>query len=310
MDEATPHHEITEEDLADDARESALWEQPFPGYEVHERIGRGGMAAIFRATDLRFEREVAVKTLIPDLTHHEDAVERFFNEARNVARLRHENIVRGLDVGRAGKYFYFVMEYVKGETAAEKLARLERGRLPEREALHIVRAVAEALQYMFENGLVHRDIKPGNILLAQGGGVKVCDLGLAREVAFPSPEACIKGSPSYASPEQIRCDPNVDIRADLYGLGCAWYHMLLGQPPFTGQTSAEILRRHLDDEPEPPRERDPRIGAMTSQIILWLLKKDRDERPRTPQALLAKLAEHPLAQQEDSPTTETAAHEN
>lgn len=272
---------------------AAPLEQPFPGYEVLEKIAQGGMGAVFLARDLRLDREVAIKALVPHLASHADAVEQFFNESRNVARLRHPGIVRGLDVGRAGKYFYFVMEYARGETLAAKLQRLERGRLPEKESLEIVRQAAEALQYIFENGLVHRDLKPVNLILDGKGGVKLCDLGVAREIEHPGHDAFVKGSPDYASPEQITGDPNVDIRADLYGLGCTWYHMLTGQPPFRSATPEETLRRHLHEEPKNLRELDPRLSAATSELVRWLLMKDRDERPRTPQAFLARLMKHP-----------------
>jgi serine/threonine-protein kinase len=269
-------------------------EQPFPGYTVTERLGRGGSAAVFRAKDSRLDREVAIKALIPDLEHNEDAVENFFNEARNVARLRHPNVVRGLDVGRAGKYFYFAMEYVRGESLAQKLERLERGRLGEEEALRIVRETAVGLQYIFENGLVHRDLKPGNLLLSAEGGVKICDLGVAREVVAPRQEDFVKASPAYASPEQARGDFDIDIRADLYGLGCTWFQMLTGNPPFQKTTPEETLRAHLEEEPANLRELDPRLSAATSQLVLWLLEKDRDNRPRTPQDFLRKLDKHPL----------------
>lgn len=271
-----------------------LWEQPFPGYKVTHKIGQGGSGAVFLAKDIRLDRDIAIKTLIPDLEHNEDAVERFFNEARQVARMRHNNIVRGLDVGRSGKYFFFVMEYIRGESVADKLSRLHGGRLREIDTIKIVLDIADALQYIFENGLVHRDIKPGNIILANSGEIKLCDFGVAKEVAYESQESFVMGSPSYVSPEAAAGDPNIDIRADLYSLGCTWYHMLLSRPPFIGESAPVILRKHISDDPVNPTEVDLRITPATGQLLMWLLEKDRDRRPRNPQQFIAKMMTHPL----------------
>ncbi len=275
-----------------------LLEQPFPGYLVTARLAETPGSTVFRATDTRLDREVAIKALIPDLTHNQDAVELFFNEARNVARLRHPRIVRGLDVGRAGKYFYFAMEFIKGESLADRLARLERGKLAEKAALPIVRQTAEGLQYIFENGLAHRNLKPGNVLLTESGEVKLGDLGVAREVAYATPEDLALANSAYVSPEQARGDFNIDIRSDLYSLGCLWHHLVLGYPPFRGVTPQEVLRKQQEADPANPREQDVRISAATSQLILSLLAKDRDDRPRTPQDFLNRLREHPLLAEE------------
>lgn len=270
------------------------WEQPFPGYTVIEKIAQGGYGAVYRARDERFQREVAIKILLPDLAAHPDAVERFFAEARTTARLRHPHLVRGYDVGRSGRYLFYVMEYVHGESLAQKLERLERHCLSERESLEIIRPLAEVLQYIFEQGLVHRDVKPGNILLGEERAVKLCDLGIARELSYPDERSVVRGSPSYASPEQIREECDIDIRSDLYSLGCTWFHMLLGRPPFMGSCPEEILRGHLETPPPSPRTINMRITAATSELILWLLEKDRDQRPRTPAKFLEKLSLHPL----------------
>ena len=268
--------------------------QPFTGYEVTARIARGGMGEIYRARDHRFNREVAIKSLKPDLTGNPDAVGQFFNEARNVARLRHPNLVRGVDVGRTGEYFYFVMEYIRGETLAEKLERVGRGRLPEKETLAIVHGIGEALAYIAANGLVHRDIKPGNILLTAEREVKVCDLGVAREVAFPTVEAFVKGSPAYASPDQVRGDAEVDIRAEFSGLGCTWYHMLVGHPPFVGDTPQSVMEQHLHAPAPDPCSENPRLSEYTGELVVWLLHKDPMDRPPTPESFLAELQQHPL----------------
>ncbi len=291
MDSEPATHEIAAEEAQGLSQELV---HRFPGYLVTRELAKGGMGTVYLARDTRLDRNVAIKELVPNLENNPDAVQHFFEEAGNTARLRHENIIRGLDVGRTGDTFYFVMEYVNGETVQQKLERLERGRIPEREALQIIMQVADALQYIFEHSLVHRDIKPGNILLGAEGKVKLCDLGVARELCCRSAEEFVKGSPAYASPEQIRGEIDVDIRADLYGLGCTWFHMLIGQPPFRGVTREEVMRKHLDAEPPNPRELNPRLSAASSETILWLLRKNPDERPRTPKELISKLQEHPL----------------
>ncbi len=270
--------------------------EAFPGYDIREKIAEGGMGTIFLARDLRLDRDVAIKVLTPDLEHNEDAVAQFFSEARTVARLRHANIIRGLDVGRTGTSFYFVMEHVPGETVLQKIERLERGYLPERETVTIVRQVTQALQYIHENGLVHRDVKPGNLLLTQDGVAKLCDLGVAREVAYPTPEAVVKGSPAYASPEQIRGDADVDIRADLYGLGCTWFHMLIGRPPYAADTADEVMHQQLSAPLPDAHAVAGRVSRETSELIQWLMQKDREQRPPTPAVFLGRLDAHPLAQ--------------
>ena len=165
-------------------RQEEFWAQPFTGYKVVNILGEGPAGPVLLARDTRFEREVVIKAIVPDLEAHEDAAERFFNEARQVARLRHDNIVRGVDVGRAGKYLYFVMEYVRGETLEKRLSALQSGRIREIEALQHVIQAAAGLQFIFEQGLAHRNIKPANLMLG-GGTLKIADFGVARDLAFP-----------------------------------------------------------------------------------------------------------------------------
>lgn len=276
------------------AAQAALWEQPIPGYEILETLHVHGDARMLLAKDLRLERSVAIKVIRPDLEHNENAVEHFFNEARNVARLRHPNLVRALDVGRAGPYFFFVMTHVRGQSLAQRLASLERGRIQEKEVLGILLRAAKGLQAIFEAGLAHRNIKPGNLLLPSTGGVRIAETGVAREVAYPSYEAFVRANAAYASPEAAEGETMLDIRADLYALGCCGYEALLGQPPFPADTVDEILRQHREEEPANPRDIDIRISAGTGQLLLWLLRKERDRRPRTPQQVVSKMMEHPM----------------
>ena len=274
-------------------RQEELWAQPFSGYKVVNILGEGPAGPVLLARDTRFEREVVIKTIVPDLEAHEDAAERFFNEARQVARLRHDNLVRGLDVGRAGKYLYFVMEYIRGETLEKRLAALQTGRIREIEALQHIRQTAAGLQFIFEQGLAHRNLKPANLMLG-GGTLKIADFGVARDLAFPDTQTQALHGAEYASPEIAADESNIDIRSDLYSLGCCWYRMILGRAPFTAESPAVLLRRHISDDPVAPHEADPRIVPATSQLIMWLLQKDREKRPRNPQLFLSKLVTHPL----------------
>jgi len=279
-----------------EAHESApapdLPESP-KGYRLLERLAHPE-SSVYRAEDLAEERTVAVKILVPHSARKDDAAETFFYEAKNVARLKHPNLVRGLDVGRVGESFYFASAFIRGESLAQRLARRERGRLTEKEALPVIRAAAEGLQGLFENGLVHRAVAPDKILLADGGGVFLADAGVARDIVFADPEAWVLAHPNGIAPEVAEGDPNADVRADLYALGCAWFEAILGAPPFRGATAADVLKMHMEAPIPEPRELDPRLSSATSRMILSLLAKDRDERPRTPQEFLAKLKSHPL----------------
>lgn len=271
-----------------------LWEQPFTGYRIINILGEGASGTVLLAEDLRLGREVAIKTLVPDPARAEAAPEQFFNEARQTARLRHENIVRGVDTGRAGKYFFYAMEYIRGESLQQRLDGLQSGRIRELESLQHVRQIANGLQFIFEQGLAHRDVKPRNILIGNDGIVRLADFGVAKDLAFPSAATQALACAEYVSPEFAADEANIDIRADLYALGCCWYRMLLGRSPFAGDSAPVILRKHISDDPTAPHEADPRITPATSQLILWLLTKDREKRPRNPQLFLAKLMTHPL----------------
>lgn len=274
--------------------QGVLWKQPITGYQIINCLKGNEEYGVFLAQDTRLDRSVIIKTLTADTENNEDAIERFFNEARQVARIKHKNIARGLDVGRSGNLFYFVMEHLRGESLQERLDRLQAGRLREIETLQIVEGVAAALDQVLKNGLVHRDIKPSNIFLQSSGGIKITDLGIAKDVAFPSEAMLYRSRPDYVSPEQASGEVNIDIRSDLYSLGCVWYRMLLGSVPFTSENPDVTLRKHISDDPTTASEVDPRITPATSQLINWLLTKDRDRRPKTPHQFLSKLITHPL----------------
>ena len=267
--------------------------QPFKGYELLACLGMTKNTAIFKAKEAVLGRTVALKIVRPD-SRRKDAVDIFFSEARGIARLRLSDIARGLDVGRAGDLFFFAYDYVNGENLGEKLARREKNRLTEKEALFFIYQSAKALQGLFENGQTHRNLKPGNFIIQEKTEIKITDLGFAWALAYPDDESARLAQPYYLSPEIIMEEVNTDIRSDLYSLGCIWFEALLARPVFSALENALVLEKHLSQTPENPRDLEPRLSAASARLILWLLEKERDNRPRTPQDFINQLKNHPL----------------
>ncbi len=261
-----------------------------PGYRLLKRLGYGGMGAVFQARQESLNRLVAVKLLPPEFGNDAGHVRRFLQEARSAAKVSHENIVGAVDAGEAGGRYYFIMEYVPGETVF-KLIR-KKGRLPEARALDIARQVAKGLRHAFNNGLIHRDIKPKNLIVTPEGTVKICDFGLAREIA--SEDGLTKGgivitSPAYASPEQCRGAADVDHRADMYALGVTLYEMLTGKRPFEADSAAEMLSCQVSKQPPPPRSINPSISPGAENLIMRLLQKRPDDRFKDYDELIAAM---------------------
>ncbi len=286
--------------------QGVLWKQPLSGYEILNCLSGTEEYGLFLARDTRLERDVIIKTLTADLKHHEDAIERFFNEARQVARIKHRNIARGLDVGRSGELFYFVTEFLRGESLEEKLQRLQNGKLRELESLKIIENIISGLDHILQNGLIHHDLKPANIFLTADATVKITDLGIAKDIAYACENDRYLRHPYCISPEQAAGEVNIDIRSNLYAAGCIWYRMLLGQAPFIAEDPDTVLKKHITDDPQSVSEVDPRITPATSQLINWLLTKDRNNRPKSPRQFLSKLMTHPLIKlkQEQDLTTD------
>ncbi|HEX8724235.1 MAG TPA: serine/threonine-protein kinase, partial [Gemmatimonadaceae bacterium] len=217
-------------------------------YQIERELGRGGMATVFLARDIKHDREVAIKVLHPDLSASVGA-ERFEREIRLAAKLQHPNILGLYDSGEADGLLYYVMPFVKGESLRDRLEREHM--LPVDDAVAITLQVAEALGYAHEQGIVHRDIKPENVLLS-GGHALVADFGIARAVST-GPDRKLTatgmsmGTPYYMAPEQASGE-TVGPTADLYSLGCMLYEMLAGEPPFTGQNSMQIMARHAMEQ--------------------------------------------------------------
>jgi tetratricopeptide (TPR) repeat protein len=262
-------------------------------YEVEHEIGRGGMALVFLARDLRHGRRVAVKVLRPDLTAA-IGVDRFLREIQIGAGLQHPHIVPLHDSGEAGGLPYYVMAFVEGESLRDRLEREKQ--LPLDEALRIARDVAEALGHAHSHGVVHRDVKPENILLSSGHAM-VADFGVARALSAAAVgvtgTGLAVGTPTYMSPEQAGGMDAVDGRSDLYSLGCVLYEMLVGEPPFTGPTASAILARHMQETVPGVRIVRPSVPPSLERILDTLLAKIPADRYPTATAFLDALARPP-----------------
>ena len=270
-------------------------------YRLGSLLGVGGMAAVYLASDRVLERQVAVKVLSPLYAQDPGFVERFRREARTAARLSHPNVVAVFDSGSDAGQHYLVMEYVPGESLAELLAR--EGRLAPGRAAELAVQVCAALAAAHAQGLVHRDVKPANVLVDREGRVKVTDFGIAKATAASTLTATgmVLGTAAYLSPEQARGGP-VDARSDLYGLGCVLYELLCGSPPFgsgADRPQVALATRHLSELPEPPSRRNPQVGPGLDAVVLTALAKDpaqRYQRATDLQAALGRvLAGQPAA---------------
>ncbi|MEV4390788.1 Stk1 family PASTA domain-containing Ser/Thr kinase [Nonomuraea sp. NPDC049607] len=248
-------------------------------YELDGVVGRGGMAEVYRARDIRLDRIVAIKTLRSDLARDHTFQARFRREAQSAASLNHPAVVAvydtGEDVTDGTPVPYIVMEYVDGRTLRD-LLRQDRRLLPER-AAELVDGILRALDYSHRGGIVHRDIKPANVMITRAGDVKVMDFGIARAMADSAATmtqtAQVIGTAQYLSPEQARGE-RVDARSDIYSTGCVLYELLTGQPPFTGDSPVAIAYQHVREDPIPPSQIDREIPAWADAIVLKAMAKD------------------------------------
>ncbi|SFQ26030.1 MULTISPECIES: Stk1 family PASTA domain-containing Ser/Thr kinase [Actinomadura] len=252
-------------------------------YELETVIGRGGMAEVYRARDLRLDRVVAVKTLRSDLARDPTFQARFRREAQSAASLNHPSVIAVYDTGEDmiadTPIPYIVMEYVDGSTLRD-LLRENRALLPDK-ALEITDGILRALDYSHRGGIVHRDIKPANVMLTRQHEVKVMDFGIARAMADSAATmtqtAQVIGTAQYLSPEQARGE-RVDARSDIYSTGCVLYELLTGKPPFTGDSPVAIAYQHVREEPVPPSQVDPQIPQWADAIVLKAMAKEADHR--------------------------------
>jgi eukaryotic-like serine/threonine-protein kinase len=249
-------------------------------YEVEELLGQGGMARVFRGTDRVLNRKVAVKVLSPQFAGDDQFVARFRREAQAAAALNHPNIVSVYDTGDQSDVHYIVMEYVEGRTIRDVIR--EEGPLHPQRGTEIAQAVGRALAAAHQAGLVHRDIKPGNIMLTREGEVKVMDFGIARTATGDplTQTAAVLGTASYLSPEQAQGSA-VDARSDIYSLGCVLYEMLTGRPPFTGDSPVAIAFKHVREDPVPPGRLNLDVPSSLEAVVMKAMAKNPDNRYQT-----------------------------
>ncbi|GAA4845385.1 Stk1 family PASTA domain-containing Ser/Thr kinase [Kitasatospora terrestris] len=261
-------------------------------YRVEQRIAVGGMSTVYRGTDLRLDRVVALKVMHPSLAGDPGFTERFIREAKAVARLAHPNVVNVLDQGADGRAVFMAMEYVPGRTLRDVL--IDRGALSVRAALDVVEPVLAALGAAHRAGLVHRDVKPENVLITDGGLVKVADFGLVRllsgaDTSVTSSTGPLLGSVSYLAPEQISQDAPTDQRVDVYASGILLYETLTGTKPHTGENPAQVMYRHLHEDVPPPSATAPAVGPELDAIVAAATARDPQARPWDAVELLAAL---------------------
>jgi serine/threonine protein kinase len=261
-------------------------------YKLVAELGTGGMGRVYKAIHAVLKKKVAVKVLSRRQAKDADVVARFRREARAAAELDHPNIVKVFEVGMDSGRHYFVMEYVAGGTVAELIRR--NGKLPWRQAAEIALSVAQALDVMHEKSLVHRDIKPSNILITRDGAVKLSDLGLVRNITDEDSERLtapgqILGTMDYLSPEQVAGSHEVDIRSDIYSLGCTLYHMLAGEAPYIDRSVYDKLTAHLHEPLPSVTTRAPDVPEMLAHVLKRMTAKDPDKRHQKPSVLIVDL---------------------
>jgi len=250
----------------------------FGDYEILEELGAGGMGKVYRARDLTLERLVALKTLAQQFSSDTSYVQRFLKEARAAARLNHPNIVQIYDFGCVDSVYYLAMEFVDGHSLG---TYLKRGHFSETESIQIIRHACRALSVAHADGIVHRDIKPDNLMLTSRGDVKLVDLGIAKRIdedqSLTQTGQAI-GTPHYISPEQIRGQKDVDPRADVYSLGATLYHLVTGHTPYSGASGPIVMSMHLVEPLPDPRRFETGLSEGICGVIRRMMAKDRDAR--------------------------------
>jgi serine/threonine protein kinase len=265
-----------------------------PGYELISKLGAGAMATVFKARQTSLDRIVAIKVLPRKMSDNADFVDRFYKEGKAAARLSHNNIVQAIDVGYSPKGYHYFLE---GDTLYDWMVDPAQGgkgkKFTEAEALDIIMQMADALAHAHQRNLIHRDVKPKNIILAPGGVAKLTDLGLARATddkeAAESEAGKAYGTPYYISPEQIRGDVDIDFRADIYSLGATMYHLVTGRPPFEGDSPSAVMHKHLKTPLVPADHVNTSLSNGIGEIIDVAMAKKREERYQSTEDMLEDL---------------------
>ncbi len=271
-----------------------------PGYQILERVGEGGMGVAYKARQVSMDRTVALKVLSEKYSANSEFIDRFIREARAAGRLNHPNVIHVHDVSKAGGRYFFSMEFIDGPTVKELLK--EKGRLPLKQTLEIVTQAGKALEFAHENGIIHRDIKPDNIMLTSEGIVKLADLGIAKsfeDVSLaPSGDGLrrVLGTPHYMAPEQA-LGKSIDRRADLYSLGATFYHMLTGKTPFKGTTIAELLKAHVHEKLMPIQHLNADVPESVCFVVERMMAKSPEKRYENMTRLLEDLSKTSIDKQ-------------
>ncbi len=263
-----------------------------PGFQLLGKLGKGAMATVYKARQISLDRIVAIKVLPRKMSENPEFVDRFYKEGKAAARLSHNNIVQAIDVGVSPEgYHYFVMEYIEGKTLYDLMQ--EGHSFSEAEALDIAIQIAEALAHAHQRQLIHRDVKPKNIILTPQGVAKLTDLGLARaaddKLAAEMEAGKAYGTPYYISPEQIRGELDIDFRADIYSLGATLYHLVTGRPPFEGETPAAVMHKHLKQPLIPADHINTALSAGIGEVIDVAMAKKREDRYQSTTDMLEDL---------------------
>ena len=258
-------------------------------YEIIEKVGNGGMATVYKATDKVLKRYVAVKILRDEFTTDEEFIKRFEVEAQSVARLTHPNIVSIYDVGVDGNLYYIVMELIQGKTLKEIILE-EKRTITLKWSVNVAIQIASALEMAHKNNIIHRDIKPHNIIITEDGVAKVTDFGIAKAVSNSTITAfgTTIGSVHYFSPEHAR-GGFTDAKSDLYSLGVVMYEMVTGRVPFDADTPVSVALKHMQEQPEEPIEVNPNVPIAINKIIMRALQKDTTLRYQTATEMLTDL---------------------
>src|SRR6266498_3967807 len=274
-------------------------------YRVERELGAGGMATVYLAVDVKHHRKVAVKVLRPELAAALGG-DRFTREIETAAKFQHPHVLPLLDSGEASGFLYYVMPYVEGESLRDRLAR--HGELPIHDAVKILLEVTDALAYAHQRGVVHRDIKPDNVLLS-GRHALVTDFGVAKALSEATGRQQLTtagvalGTPAYMAPEQAVADPHLDQRVDIYAVGALGYELVAGRPPFTGGTAQEVLAAHMTQRPEPLCARRPACPPGLEAVIMRCLEQRPADRWQTAEELLAQLEPLAIPSGGTTPTT-------
>lgn len=262
-----------------------------PGYQILDKVGEGGMGAVYRAVQLKEAREVALKILPKRLARQSAYRERFFQESEMAMGLSHPNIIEALDAGEANGFCFLAMEFVDGQSMLDWFHG--RKSFSADEILGVIEQAAAGLAHAWGTGLVHRDVKPENFLITEDGTVKLCDMGLAKvqgETVNEQGEHVV-GTPLYMAPEQAEASSRVDFRADMYSLGVVLYYFLSGKHPFRSDDNSDLLRKHIRETPIALARRVPQLPGSVTDLAKTMLAKKPEERYPSAEALVSAISE-------------------